>query len=123
MIPVCAAVTWPADRSRARRSGRGLPGRSGPPAAILWTVVFVSGGLLIFLQVSDARSQAKVVWRTTLIAVIVVMTLEVTSLAALDRPFSPIAGIQPTAMTDAIGLLTAGRTDLPTSHACLSEAS
>lgn len=90
--------------------------------AILWTVVFVSGGLLIFLQVSDARSQAKVVWRTTLIAVIVVMTLEVTSLAALDRPFSPIAGIQPTAMTDAIGLLTAGRTDLPTSHACLSEA-
>jgi hypothetical protein len=86
--------------------------------AILWVVVFVSGGLLIFLQVSDADSHGKIVWRTTLIAVIVVMTLEVTSLAVLDRPFSPISGIQPTAMTDAIGLLTAGRTDLPTMHEC-----
>ena len=85
--------------------------------AILWVVVFVSGGLLIFLQVSDAP-QGKIVWRTTLIAVIVVMTLEVTSLAVLDRPFSPIARIKPTAMTDAIGLLTAGRTDLPTMHEC-----
>ena len=86
--------------------------------AILWVVVFVSGGLLIFLQVSDADSRGKVVWRIMLIAVIVVMTLEVTSLAVLDRPFSPISGIQPTAMTDAISLLTAGRTDLPTMHEC-----
>ena len=85
---------------------------------ILWVVVFVSGGLLIFLQVSDAKSQVKIVWRTTLIAVIVVMTLEVASLAALDRPFSPLAGLQPTAMTDAIGLLTAGRTDLPAVSDC-----
>ena len=89
--------------------------------AILWVVVFVSGGLLIFLQVSDAHSQGKIVWRTMLIAVIVVMTLEVASLAVLDRPFSPIAGIQPTAMTDAIGLLTACRTDLPTMHECALE--
>ena len=89
--------------------------------AILWVVVFASGDLLIFLQVSDADSQGKIVWRTTLIAVIVVMTLEVASLAVLDRPFSPIAGIQPTAMTDAIGLLTAGRTDLPTMHECALE--
>jgi hypothetical protein len=85
---------------------------------ILWVVVFVSGGLLIFLQVSDADSHGKVVWRTMLIAVIVVMTLEVTSLAVLDRPFSPISGIQPTAMTDAIGLLTAGRPELPAMHEC-----
>lgn len=86
--------------------------------AILWVVVFASGGLLIFLQVSDADSQGKLVWRTMLIAVIVVMTLEVTSLAVLDRPFSPMAGLKPTAMTDAIGLLTAGRNDLPTTHEC-----
>jgi hypothetical protein len=79
--------------------------------------VFVSGGLLIFLQVSDAP-QGKIVWRTMLIAVVVLMTLEVASLAVLDRPFSPIARIQPTAMTDAIGLLTAGRTDLPTLPEC-----
>ena len=85
--------------------------------AILWVVVFVSGGVLIFLQVSDAP-KGKIVSRTMLIAVIIVMTLEVASLAVLDRPFSPIGGIQPTAMTDAIGLLTACRTDLPTLHDC-----
>jgi len=85
--------------------------------AIMWVVVFVSGGVLIFLQVSDAPP-GKIVRRTMLIAVIVVMTLEVASLAILDRPFSSVGGIQPTAMTDAIGLLTAGRTDLPTLHDC-----
>jgi hypothetical protein len=90
-----------------------------PP--ILWIVVFVSGGVLIFLQVSDAPA-GKIVSRTMLVAVIVVMTLEVASLAILDRPFSPIGGIKPTAMTDAIGLLTAGRTDLPTWHDCVLQA-
>jgi hypothetical protein len=85
--------------------------------AILWVVVFVSGGVLIFLQVSDAPA-GKIVSRTMLIAVIVVMSLEVASLAVLDRPFSPVGGIQPTAMTDAIGLLTAERPDLPTMHEC-----
>jgi hypothetical protein len=41
-----------------------------------------------------------------LIAVIVVMSPEVASPAILDRPFSSVGGIRPTAMTDAIGLLT-----------------
>src|ERR1700733_13099994 len=86
--------------------------------AILWVVVFVSGGLLIFLQVSDSQSQEKIARRSMLTAVIVVMTLEVASLAVLDRPFSPIARIQPTAMTAAIGLLEAGRTGQPTAQDC-----
>ncbi len=85
--------------------------------AILWVVVFVSGGVLIFLQVSDT-APGKVVTRITLIAVIVVMSLEVASLAVLDRPFSSVGGIRPTAMTDAIGMLTADRPDLPTKHEC-----
>jgi hypothetical protein len=85
--------------------------------AILWFVVFVSGGVLIFLQVGDAP-EGKHVSRTMLASVIIVMTLEVAALAVLDRPFSPVGGIKPTAMTDAIGLLTAGRTDLPTLHEC-----
>jgi hypothetical protein len=85
---------------------------------ILWVVVFVSGGLLIFLQVGDSQSKGKIARRTMLAAVIVLMTLEVASLAVLDRPFSPIARIQPTAMTDAIGLLEAGRTGQPTAHDC-----
>jgi hypothetical protein len=85
---------------------------------ILWVVVFVSGGLLIFLQVGDSQSKGKIARRTMLAAVIVLMTLEVASLAVLDRPFSPIARIQPTAMTDAIGLLEAGRPGQPTAHDC-----
>jgi hypothetical protein len=40
-------------------------------------------------------------------AVTVLMTVEVASLAVLDHPFSPIARIQPSAMTDAIALLEA----------------
>ena len=85
---------------------------------ILWVVVFVSGGLLIFLQVSDSQEQRKIIRRTVLTAVTVLMTVEVASLAVLDRPFSPLARIQPSAMTDAIGLLEAGRPGLPTRHDC-----
>jgi len=85
---------------------------------ILWVVVFTSGGLLIFLQVGDSQSKGKIARRTMLTAVIVLMTLEVASLAVLDRPFSPIARIQPTAMTDAISLLEAGRPGQPTAHDC-----
>jgi hypothetical protein len=60
--------------------------------------------------------------RTVLIAVTVLMTVEVASLAVLDRPFSPIARIQPSAMTNAIALLEAGRPGGPTQHDCgLSE--
>src|SRR5262249_5158739 len=83
-----------------------------------WPTVFVSGGLLIFLQVSDSQSQRKIIRRTVLAAVTTLMTVEVASLAILDRPFSPVARIQPSAMTDAIGLLEAGRSGLPTRHDC-----
>jgi hypothetical protein len=86
--------------------------------AILWVIVFLSSGILIFLQVGDSQSQRKIIRRTVLAAVTVLMTVEVASLAVLDRPFSPIARIQPSAMTDAIGLIEAGRTGLPTPHDC-----
>ena len=86
--------------------------------AILWVIVFVSGGLLIFLQVGDSQSQRKIIRRTILAAVTVLMTLEVASLVVLDHPFSPVARIQPSAMTEAIGLLEAGRTGLPSARDC-----
>jgi hypothetical protein len=90
--------------------------------AILWVIVFVSGGLLFFLQVGDSQAQRKIIRRTVLTAVTVLMTVEAASLAVLDRPFSPIAPIQPSAMTDAIALLEAGRPGGPTQHDCgLSE--
>jgi hypothetical protein len=85
---------------------------------ILWAIVFLSSGILIFLQVSDSQSQRKIIRRTIVTAVIVLMTVEVASLAVLDRPFSPIARIQPNAMTDAIALLEAGRSGQPTRHDC-----
>ncbi len=85
---------------------------------ILWAIVFVSGGILIFLQVGDSQSQRKIIRRTVLAAVTVLMTVEVASLAVLDHPFSPIARIQPSAMTDAIALLEAGRPGQPTAHDC-----
>ena len=74
---------------------------------ILWAIVFVSGGILLFLQVGDSQSQRKIIRRTVLAAVTVLMTVEVASLAVLDHPFSPVARIQPNAMTDAIALLEA----------------
>ena len=80
--------------------------------------MFVSGGLLFFLQFSDSQGQRKIIRRTVLTAVTVLMTVEVASLAVVDRPFSPIARIQPSAMTDAIALLEAGRPGLPTQHDC-----
>ena len=86
--------------------------------AILWAIVFVSGGILIFLQVGDSQSQRKIIRRTVLAAVTVLMTVEVASLVVLDHPFSPIARIQPSAMTDAIALLEAGRTGQPSPHDC-----
>ncbi len=85
---------------------------------ILWATVFVSAGLLIFFQVGDSQSQRKIIRRTVLAALTVLLTIEVASLAVLDRPFSPIARIQPSAMTDAIALLEAGRSGLPSAHDC-----
>jgi hypothetical protein len=86
--------------------------------AVLWVIVFVSSGLLFFLQVSDSQAQRKIIRRTVLTAVTVLMTVEVASIAVLDHPFSPIARVQPSAMTDAIALLEAGRPAEPTQHDC-----
>jgi hypothetical protein len=86
--------------------------------AILWAIVFLSSGILIFLQISDSQSQRKIIRLTVLGSVIALMTVEVASLAILDRPFAPIARIEPSAMTNAIGLLEASRSGLPTRRNC-----
>jgi hypothetical protein len=51
-------------------------------------------------------------------AVTALMTVEVASIAVLDHPFSPVARIQPSAMTDAIALLEAGRPGEPAQRDC-----
>jgi hypothetical protein len=85
---------------------------------ILWVVVFISGGLLILLLVGDSQSQRKINRRIVLAAVTVLVTVEVASLATLDRPFSPVARIEPSAMTDAIALINADRPGQLTPHDC-----
>ena len=76
---------------------------------ILWAVVFVSAGVLLFLLVSEFRSRSIKIRRTVLVAAILVMSIEIGSLATLDHPFGSIARVQPDAMQRALGLLGAGR--------------
>ena len=76
---------------------------------ILWAVVFVSAGVLLFLLVSEFRSRPVRIARTALVAAIVVMSFEIGSLATLDHPFGSVARVQPDAMQRALGLLGAGR--------------
>jgi len=53
-----------------------------------------------------------------LVAVTLLLTVEVASLAAVDRPFSPIARVEPNAMTDALALLEAGHHGEPVFRDC-----
>jgi len=76
---------------------------------VLWILVFVSTGVLMFLIVSEFRSRTKLIRRGVLVAVILLLTFEIGSLVTLDHPFDPIARVQPDAMTRALGLLEAGR--------------
>ena len=85
---------------------------------ILWVLVFVGAAVLFFLLISDSEAQGSVVRRTVLIAVTVLMIVEVGSLAAVDRPFSPTARIQPTSMTSALALLETGRHGDPIFRDC-----
>ena len=85
---------------------------------VLWVLVFVSAALLFFLLVSDSQSQRKIVRRIVLVAVTLLLTVEVASLAAVDRPFSPIARVEPNAMTDALALLEAGHHGEPVFRDC-----
>jgi hypothetical protein len=114
-----ATSTVGADLSNADNARQQLLFLAQPQIpAVLWVIVFISAGLLFFLQIADSQSQRRIIRRIVIGAVVVLMTVEVASLAVLDRPFSPIARIQPTAMTDAIALLEAGRSGLPTQHDC-----
>lgn len=114
-----ATSTVGADLSNADNARQQLLFLAQPQIpVVLWVIVFVSAGLLFFLQIADSQSQRKIIRRIVIGAVVVLMTVEVASLAVLDRPFSPIARIQPSAMTDAIALLEAGRSGLPTQHDC-----
>jgi Protein of unknown function (DUF4239) len=85
---------------------------------ILWVLVFVAAAVLLFLLVSDFHSQRPVVRGTMLAAVAVLMTAEVFSLAAIDHPFSPVARVQASSMTQALALLEAGRTGDPVFQDC-----
>jgi hypothetical protein len=57
--------------------------------------VFVSGGLLFFLQVSDSQGQRKIIRRTVLTAVTVLMTVEVASSLSSTARSLPSLGFSP----------------------------
>ncbi|HWC38863.1 MAG TPA: hypothetical protein VG476_10055 [Acidimicrobiales bacterium] len=76
---------------------------------ILWVLVFVSAGVLMYLIISEFQTRPRIVRLSVLVPVILLMTVGIGSLAALDRPFSPIARVEPAAMTQALTLLSAGR--------------
>lgn len=80
---------------------------------ILWVLVFVSAGVLMYLIISEFQTRPRIVRFAVLVPVILLMTVGIGSLAALDRPFSPIARVDPTAMTQALVLLEAGRQGEP----------
>ena len=76
---------------------------------VLWALVFVSAAVLMYLIVSEFKSRRKIIARAVLISVIVLLTVEIGSLVALDHPFSPVARIRPDAITRSITLLETGR--------------
>jgi hypothetical protein len=75
--------------------------------------VFVSAGVLMYLILSEFQTRPRSVRLAVLVPVILLMTAGIASLAALDRPFSPIARVEPAAMTQALTLLEAGRQGEP----------
>lgn len=80
---------------------------------ILWGLVFVSAGVLMYLILSEFQTRPKIVRLSVVVPVILLMTAGIGSLVALDRPFSPIARVEPAAMTQALALLEAGREGEP----------
>ena len=85
---------------------------------VLWVLVFVSAIALMFLIVSEFRSRRRIIQRTVLVAVILLLTFEIGSMATLDHPFDPVARVQPDAMSRAIALLEAGRQGEADLRAC-----
>jgi hypothetical protein len=80
---------------------------------ILWVLVFVSAGVLMYLIVSEFQTRPRIIRVSVLAPVILLMTVGIGSLAALDHPFSAPARVEPAAMTQALALLEAGRHSEP----------
>lgn len=80
---------------------------------ILWGLVFVSAGVLMYLILSEFQTRPRIVRGAVVVPVILLMTAGIGSLAALDHPFSPIARVEPAATTQALVLLEAGREGEP----------
>lgn len=76
---------------------------------VLWAVVFVGVGVLMCLLVSEVQTRQRIIRLAVLIPVILLMSVGVGALATLDHPFSPIARVEPRALTSALALLEAGR--------------
>jgi hypothetical protein len=72
---------------------------------ILWVVVFVGAALLTFLIASELSAEGAT-RLAALGAVIVMLSFVIGVLVSLDRPFSPVARVEPTALNRGLTLLT-----------------
>lgn len=87
---------------------------------ILWVVVFLSAAAVMFLAVSEYRSRPKIVKMAVVVALTVLLTFEIGCLVSLDRPFDPVARVEPNSLTNALSLLQAGRENNPVFRPCHS---
>ena len=74
---------------------------------ILWVLIYVGAAVLIFLIRSELTAERSASL-AALACVVLMLTLVVGVLSSLDRPFSPLARIEPTALQSGLKLIAAG---------------
>jgi hypothetical protein len=75
---------------------------------VLWVLIYLGAAVLMFLIASDMASGRSVAI-AGLACVVLMLTVVVGVLVTLDRPFSPLARVEPTALRAGLDLIAAGR--------------
>jgi hypothetical protein len=84
---------------------------------VLWVLIYLGAAVLVFLIASDlvARRETAI---AGLACVVLMLSVVVGVLTTLDRPFSPLARVEPTALKSALQLVDAGQKDAPFLRPC-----
>jgi uncharacterized membrane protein len=84
---------------------------------VLWVLIYVGAGVLVFLIASDlvARRETAI---AGLAAIVLMLSVVIAVLTSLDRPFSPLARVGPTAMERGLVLLSNDRAGAPWLRPC-----
>jgi hypothetical protein len=84
---------------------------------LLWVLIYLGAAVLVFLTAADLVARKETVI-AGLACVVLMLTVVVGVLASLDRPFSPLARVEPTALKSALSLVEAGREGAPYLRPC-----